>query len=281
VTLYPGVTEGVVGVGGVDVHFFDSRSGTDDPPVVLLHGFEGSAEKDFWALFPMIAISRRVITFDFAEPHDARDLTLEDYVAQTCAVIEKLSPGVPVALVGYSIGAVVAVAVAARNSALVASLVLVAGWMRADRHQVTNHRIWRELIKSPSPTLADFTVYASYSAHYLYTRTERDFQEIVVKSQRSSVSPRVLELASAVDIEGEAHTIELPALVIGCAHDQTVDVNRSRELFGAIHNSRYAEIESGHAVVQERPAELYMLIDAFVDAPQRTSPGDIYATSQP
>ena len=279
-SLYPNVREGNVVVDGVDVHFYDS-GGFGDPPVVLLHGLEGSATKDFWALFPMIAMSRRVITFDFGTSQPGQDLTLENYVAQAEAIVEELSPGVPVALVGYSIGAVVAAALAARHPALVSSLVLVAGWMRADRHQVLNHGIWRHLVESQSPTLPDFIVYASYSANYLCTRTESDYQEIVVNSQRFTVSPGVLELASSVDIEEEAHTISAPTLVIGCVHDHTVDVNRSREFFGAIQNSRYAEIDAGHAVVQERPAELCMLIEDFVAAPHATSPGAIYARSQP
>ncbi|MFB9859460.1 alpha/beta fold hydrolase [Paenarthrobacter aurescens] len=279
-SLYPNVREGNVVVDGAKVHFYDS-GGVGDPPVVLLPGLDGSATTDFWALFPMIAMTRRVITLDFNTSQHGQNLTFEDFVAQTEAVIEELSPGVPVALVGYSIGAVVAAAFAARHPALVSSLVLVAGWMRADRHQVINHGIWRHLLESESPILPDFTVYGSYSADYLRTRTERDYQEIAVRSQRTTVVARVLEIASSVDIEKEAHTIGAPTLVIGCTHDYTVDVNRSRELFGAIHNSRYAEIEAGHAVVQERPAELCMLIDTFVAAPYATSPGDIYARSQP
>ncbi|ELT42776.1 alpha/beta fold hydrolase [Arthrobacter nitrophenolicus] len=280
-SLYPDLKEGTVVVDGIDVRFYDSQRGNGEPPVVLLHGMEGSAEKDFWALFPMLAFTRRVITFDFGLPKDGQDLTLEHCVAQAQAVIEKLAPGSPVALVGYSFGAVVAEATAARKPDLVASLVLIAGWMKTDRHQLVRNGIWRELAQSGSSALSDFNLYSSYSAHYLCARTERDFQEIVEKSRRSSISPVVIKLSDNIDIGAEVQTISAPTLVVGCIHDQIVDVSHSRELFGAIRDSRYVEIEAGHAVVQERPAELFMLIDNFVAAPHATSPGDVYATSTP
>ncbi|MEV0688217.1 alpha/beta hydrolase [Nocardia sp. NPDC050378] len=280
-SFYPDLDEGTVVVDGIDVRYYDSRGGSESPPVVLLPGFEGSAEKDFWALFPMLAFTHRTITFDVALPEGDRDFTLEEYVAQTVAIIEKLSPGKPVALVGYSLGAVAAAATAARKPELVASLVLIAGWMKTDRHQLTWSGIWQELHRTGSAALADFVLYSSYSAQYLCSRTERDFKEVVDRTRSSSISPRAVALGLAIDIGDEAHTVEIPTLVVGNIFDQIVDVSHSRELFGAIRDSRYAEIEAGHAVVQERPAELFALIDNFVAAPHAKAPGDIYATSTP
>jgi pimeloyl-ACP methyl ester carboxylesterase len=159
--------------------------------------------------------------------------------------------------------------------------VLIAGWLKTDRNQLVRNAIWRELAHSGSSALSDFNLYSSYSAHYVCARTERDFQEIVDKSRRSSISPAVIKLSDNIDIGQEVQTISAPTLVVGCVHDQTVDVSHSRELFGAIQDSRYAEIEAGHAVVQERPAELFVLIDNFVAEPYATSPGDVYSTATP
>ena len=70
-------------------------------------------------------------------------------------------------------------------------------------------------------------------------------------------------------------------LVVGCTQDQMVPRTHSLQLFGAIDDARYTEIDSGHAVVFERPAELLRLVDTFLRQPSASAAGSIIPTARP
>jgi pimeloyl-ACP methyl ester carboxylesterase len=277
-TIYPGVRTGTVDANGTAVTYYDSApNGYEGPAVVLLHGTAGNAESNFWALYPMVAMTRRAVTLDFALPPEDIELTLDHYVDEVVAVIRATSPSRPIALVGHSLGAVVGAAVAARHPELVESLVLVAGWIKTDRHQLLRNTVWQWLAAQQSPVLAEFNVFNNYSHQYLTGRTEADFQALLQRTRQRVHSPRVMALNRVVDISDEVEAIEAPTLVIGCAWDQSVVLQRSRELFGAIVDSRFAVVDSGHSVVQERPAELYFLIEPFIADPKASAAGQVLA----
>jgi pimeloyl-ACP methyl ester carboxylesterase len=279
-SLYHTLTEGTVQVGPVTVPWYDTEGGEPgQPPVVLLHGTTGPAEGNFWALFPMLAFTRRVITFDFTLPPEDVELTLGHYVAQAEAVIASRCPGQPVCLVGHSLGAVVAAALAGRSPGLVDSLVLLAGWLRTDRQQLLRNQVWQRMHEEGSAALPEFAVYTAYSHQYLIGRTPRDYQAMLAGAARRSTSPRVMELNRRIDILDDCLRITAPTLVVGCTHDQMVPVRHSRELFGAIADSRYLEVASGHAVVQERASEVFVIIDRFAAAPRAAAAGTFMSST--
>ena len=277
-SLYHHLVEGTLDVEGTLVHWYDSEHGDpDEPPVVLLHGTSGPAEASFWALFPMLAFTRRVITFDFGLPPDSVPLTLDHYVAQAAAVADDRSPDRPVALVGHSLGAVVAAALAAQHADRVAALVLIAGWLRTDRQQLLRNDIWRHLNEEGSAALADFGLFTAYGQPFLVTRTERDYTALRARAGGRVTSPRVMELNRGIDISAECGSITAPTLVVGASHDQMVPVRHSHDLLGAIADSRYTEIASGHSVVNERPGELFVHIDRFIADPHAVPAGTVLA----
>ncbi|MCJ9712335.1 alpha/beta hydrolase, partial [Bordetella hinzii] len=68
-TLMKDVYTGSVSAGDVPVTYYDSAPGAADAQtIVLLHGTGGSAENNFWALFPMLAMRHRVVALDFVDP---------------------------------------------------------------------------------------------------------------------------------------------------------------------------------------------------------------------
>lgn len=283
-SLYPGVFEGVVEVNGVSVPYYDSAPGDDRrPPVFLMHGTAGNAETSFSVIFPLFAYTRRVIALDFTLPQPSVPLSVEHYVLQAVAVITHVSPAQPVALVGHSLGAVIATATAARHADLVDSLTVISGWIKTDRSQLLRNSAWQAMARAGIPELAEFTVYTGYSPNYLAGLASDVFDAWIARARKLWSNPdlfRLMDLNRRIDLSGDMAAITAPTLVVVCRQDQMVPVKHSRELFGAIEDARYAEIDSGHAVVQERPIELYFLIDKFVDDPQRTGAGDVLVTSE-
>jgi pimeloyl-ACP methyl ester carboxylesterase len=66
------------------------------------------------------------------------------------------------------------------------------------------------------------------------------------------------------DITASLSKITAPTLVVGCAHDYLVPVEHSKALHSAIAGSTYAELDSGHVVLHERPDELVELVRHFL-----------------
>jgi pimeloyl-ACP methyl ester carboxylesterase len=279
----PAVREGVAKAGDIEVHYYDSGrdfgAGRDErsfsvlpkPAVVLLHGTAGSAENSFWALYPILAMRHRVVAFDFVDPSDVNQTgTLEEYVAQAVAVIEAVGDDGPCHVVGYSFGAVIAIALAAQHPDLVAALVLIAGWATTDAHQLMRNSIWQQLYDEQSPALARFMVLTGYSHRFILARTPAELEELISSVGNGPDRSAKMRFNRTVAIADLLSHIPSPTLVIGCSEDITAPVRHSRLLFGGIDNARYAEVIAGHAVVHERPAELFTLIDTFLNDPEAT-----------
>lgn len=75
--------------------------------------------------------------------------------------------------------------------------------------------------------------------------------------------------------------MSVPTLVIGCTHDQMVPLRHSKQLFGAIEDSRFAQIPTGHGVVFERPSEVCHHVQQFVDHPTLYPAGTIIPVPTP
>lgn len=273
-----GVTEHTVDVGGQQVRYYTSPA-TDEQRdvVVLLHGTDGSAESSFWALFPMLATRHRVVALDFVDPEPGSVPRLERYVDQATAVAEACGGGRAVNIVGYSFGAVVAARTASMRPDLVATLTLVAGWLRTDAQQRLRNRIWQALHDDGHPALAPLSVFLSSSPSYINGRTPAELDAAIERVASGPDRSVKMTLNRDVDLTETIDGVVAPTLVIGCLRDQMVPIEHARMLFGAIENSRLAEVDSGHAVVHERPSELYTLIDEFVRRPDGHPAGSILA----
>ncbi len=252
---------------GAAINYYDSdpaRKGRGT--ILLLHGTAGSAENNFWALFPMLAMRHRVIALDFVDP-DAATPEAGAYIEQVLAVIQAANGDEPVHLVGYSFGAVIAALHAAQHGSTVDSLTLVCGWVKTDNQQRLRNAIWRSLHDSGHEAIAEFSVYTNYSQPFLNAKNDSELEALIQGVRKGKDRSRKMAFNRHVDISGQLGAIAAPALVVGCSLDITTPLRHARMLFGGIADCRYAEIYSGHGVVHERPAELFTLIDEFVRNP--------------
>lgn len=242
----------------------------DEDPVVLLPGIGGSASEDFSFLFPMLARHHRVMAVDFSPtPSEGKPLELEHLVMQVRTAIDELLPGSRPAVVGYSLGAVVAVAVATSHPAP-RRLVLASGWLKATASLLMFNSIWQQLSGQDAAALRQFAKFSALGNSFINSSPAEELQQISPFSLGPSTGAQI-QLATAVDLTDVAPDIRVPTLVIGCSDDAIAGREQSEALAGAIPDARYAELESGHAVAVERPAELLSLIDRFLRRPRYPS----------
>ena len=260
---------------GRSVRYYDSGPhAASGETILLLHGTGGSADNNFWALFPMLAMRHRVVALDFVDPDSAKP-EAADYVDQVLRVVQAIDQPA-IHLVGYSFGAVIGAEFAALHGDTLASLSLVAGWARTDVQQGLRNDTWRTLHAEKSAALPGFSLLMNFSQSFLNARNEGELTALL--ESVASGPDRTVKMAfnRSVDIQALLPKIVAPSLAVGCLQDQTTPIRHSRLLFGGIGNCRYAEINSGHGVVHERPAELFSVIDAFVRDPHGTPAGHVF-----
>jgi pimeloyl-ACP methyl ester carboxylesterase len=242
--------------------------------VVLLHGSGGTAAGSFWALLPMLARRCRVVTFDFIDPPDQGGAA-SFYQEQVKAVINEVSGGRRVDLLGYSFGAVIAAQTAARLPEQIKTLTLVAGWAKTDAQQLLRNDVWRELYKDGHPALGKFAVFTTYGQYFLNTRTPVEMEALLHANSLGDSRAAKMDFNRTVDITAELDMIGAPTLVVGCEFDQTAPLRHSHVLFGGIERARLFEVKCGHGIVHERPAELAVAVGDFVAEPEKFAPGSV------
>ncbi|GAA4978568.1 pimeloyl-ACP methyl ester carboxylesterase [Nonomuraea thailandensis] len=246
----------VIHDGGA-VHY--AKAGTG-PGLVMVHGTGGDAVTNYAHLVPGLADVRTVITPDYAGSGQTfdpgGDLTLDLLAGQVAAAFEE-----PSDLVGFSLGAAVAAKVAAERPELVRRLVLIAGWTHlADSRLELGLRTWARLAATDPESHAAYGPLVGFSPGFV--------SSVGAKALMAGEPPRgtlrQIELDLRVDIRDLLPRITAPTLVIGNTQDYLVPVEHARALHAAIPGSRYAELDSGHVVLHERPEEVTALIKEFI-----------------
>lgn len=275
-----GIYERRLQVGDLEVTYYDSvETVSDRPVIVLVHGTGGNTATHYPFLLPMLASDQRVVSVDLTKPNRG-GLELDELVEQVAAVVSTIDAPA-VTLTGYSLGAVVAAAVAGEHPELVANLVLIAGWMRTDHQQRLRNDVWREMRHGNPEAAQRFSVFTAYSGAFLGLRSETEREQLIAAVTFDEFKDLQMDLNRRIDITDRVAKIHAKTLVIGCRDDFMVPPQHARALFGAITDASYVELGAGHAVVRERPAELVHWINTFNGYPSRFAAGAILPSLRP
>ncbi|MFG1707492.1 alpha/beta fold hydrolase [Nonomuraea sp. M3C6] len=239
------------------VHYRREGSG---PGLVMVHGTGGDAVTNYAHLVPGLADIRTVITPDYAGSGQSADpggdLTLDLLAGQVAATFEG-----PSDLVGFSLGAAVAAAVAAERSELVRRLVLIAGWTHlADSRLELGLRTWARLAATDPASFAAYGPLVGFSPGFVSSVGV----EALLAGEPPHGTLRQIELDLRIDLRDLLPKITAPTLVVGNSQDHLIPVRHARALHAALPGSEYAELDSGHVVLHERPAEVTALIRDFI-----------------
>ena len=254
--------EGRVEVGGVTLGYSLTGSG---PPVVLLHGWCG--DRAFWRhQTASLSESYRVLSLDFRGHGDSDaprgGYTLaqlaEDVVTATTALGDS-----PAAVVGHSMGGMVAQRLAIDHPNTVGALALVATAAADPDDALISARILED-----SAVLDYREAFERHSPRWFAADADPTVKEWALSRMRSVPERVALELVRdyrGLDFRAELPSIKAPTLVIGANADVSTRAERSDEIAAAILGAKLVLVEAaGHFVQLERPAEVNGALTEFL-----------------
>jgi pimeloyl-ACP methyl ester carboxylesterase len=250
-------------VGNATISYRVKGSG---PALVLVHG-AGPGSIMWDGVLDRFTDRHTVLLPDLAGSDPAEDdgspLTIEGLAEQVNAVIEDSGSG-PADVVGFSLGAPTVAAAAALRPDLVRRLVPVAGLSHAGDEYVQQYMTaWLGLTGSPD-SFGRFATLTAYSRAFLNQIGHDAVEQSHAFMRPTDGAQRQIDLVRRLDIRALLPRIEAPTLVIGATRDQTIPVENHRELFAGIRGSAYAELDTGHVAMAERPDEFAKLVRDFL-----------------
>lgn len=241
----------------------------DGPPVVLLHGLGGSALGEWFRVGPLLADRFRLIVPDLPGhglgPADGSP-DIDDVADDVVGILDALGL-TDVDVVGYSMGAAIAVSLAGRRPGRVRRLVLVGaplhhglarrvvlaagmvalrGWERLTGLGVAEGR-WLYLhLRRAVP---------AGGSRFLWEETHRRDPEAATRAGlallRFDGRPRLAGIAC-------------PTLVVVPEKDQLVPPARQRAMAGLMPRAEVVTMDSGHELVWTHPDDLARLVADFL-----------------
>ena len=231
--------------------------------LVLVHGSTGS-RATWMQQTPTLAERFTVVLPEYAgggeTPVDDEPLTVDLLVSQVLEVCDEVGAST-FHLAGYSLGAVVAAAVAAEVPDRVRTLALVNGWAKTDARMRFTFDLWERLYRS-DPEM--------FTRYVLADGLGRDSFELfgdgveamipMMQGQFSAGTAEHANLDARVDIEDRLPKITAPTLIIGGRTDRWVDVTHSYAMAEAITDARIEELDCGHVSLTEKAPEVTALL---------------------
>jgi pimeloyl-[acyl-carrier protein] methyl ester esterase len=245
------------------------------PPLVLLHGW--AMHGGLWS--PIVAaLARRFRVHAVDLPGHGFSAPLEPFT------LDRISAAVaahfdrherPLGVLGWSLGAIVALAWAHAEPARVARLVLVGAtpkfvaspdWPHAMAAE-TLRRFHDELRVAYRPTLKRFLALQVHGSERgraaLHALRERLFAR---GEPSAAVLQAGLDVLATADLRARLARIGAPTLVVAGERDALTPPQAAAWLARALPNARLARIAgAAHAPFLSHPSELLAALDAFVD----------------
>ncbi|HET7046566.1 MAG TPA: alpha/beta fold hydrolase [Gaiellaceae bacterium] len=280
------MTESKPGLEGFESRVLDVRAarvrydvGGDGAPLVLVHGFAGAAS-NFAVLAPLLARRHRLLVPDLPGHGGSGSLaaapTLAGFADCVAAVLEHERTG-PAAVVGHSMGGVVALRLAVRRPELVRGIVLAASagistttrlaevFLTAAATLQPGRRIalWRERIaRSPRLRALAFDGFSTSDAAAMSPQATLGF--LAGSRQYTDIWSAGRALVRE-DVRLDLERVRCPALVLAGARDRQVPIDDAFEYARRLRASLRTIADCGHLLVGERPEACADAIERFLE----------------
>ncbi|HSP71880.1 MAG TPA: alpha/beta fold hydrolase [Gaiellaceae bacterium] len=280
------MTESKPEIYGFDVRTFDERAtrlrylvGGDGPPLLLVHGFAGAAS-NFAVLAPLLARRYRVLVPDLPGHGGSSPLpaapNLAVYADRVAAVAAR--EGVEsAAVLGHSMGGVVALRLAARRPELVRAVVLASAAGISTARRVAEIFLTTTSLLKPGRRIAAFSGRIARSPRLraltfdgLSTSDGGALSETATLGFLSG-SRLYTDIASAgralarEDVRFDLERVSCPVLVLWGARDKQVAVDDGFEYARRLRAPLRVIADCGHLLVGERPDACADAVERFLD----------------
>ncbi|PPK63647.1 alpha/beta hydrolase [Actinokineospora auranticolor] len=268
----------VVDLNGISLSYQDKGAGR---PVVMLMGMGSSGR--VWHLHQqpaLIAAGHRVITVDNRgvppTSECADGITVADMAADVIALAAHLGLD-RFDLVGTSLGARIAIDVAATKPDLVGRVVLLAARSRAGRLHATFDAGERDLVDEgvvlPSRYYAATTAMWNLSPHTLFDRDKvgewLDILEFATQPPGPGIRAQ-MDIGDDPDLSGLCARVTAPTLVVSFTDDLVAPPHLGREIADWLPDAWFTQVDGGgHYGYLERPEVVNGLLTEFLAVPPR------------
>ena len=253
-------------LNGINLHY-RSDGDPQGTPLVLLHSL-GTDLRLWDDLIPRLDPALRLIRFDLRghglSVDPAGELKLTDFSADLLALLDHLEIK-KAAVLGISIGGLIALDFALLNQARVSSLILVDTAAKIGTHELWQTRI--DAIRANGMAYLADSILARWFAPDFAARYPTQFQGLRTLFTRNSVAGYTAACAALrdADLRPEVPQIIMPTLVLCGAQDAATPPEAVQELAGSLPNAHFAVIaDAGHTPPIEQPQMMADQINSFL-----------------
>lgn len=241
------------------------------PAVVLIHGTGADAGSNWGPLIESLSGRYTVLAPNLpgagGTPAGTVRLELAELAMRVIATVRAAGIVDGFHLVGHSLGAVVAAAVAAREPEQVRSLLLHAGWSTTGPREALMFDLWSRLLREDPELLARHLVLETMSPALLRQASGGQLDELVA-GFTSMLDTRILgqiDLDGRIDLAAALPGIRAATLVLASAEDRIIPPPHQQALAEAIPGAHYREIAGGHGLPFENPSGFFDAIGEWID----------------
>ncbi|CDH03049.1 MULTISPECIES: alpha/beta fold hydrolase [Xenorhabdus] len=251
----------------VKYRIYSTKNPESSETIMFLHGTNSDGNSSFSSIKNEFIDKFNVVIPDYAGCGESTlpcSLNVDGLADQIISAIENCNFDNPVHLVGISLGAVVAAVVAARKPSLVNKLILTAPWASSDDARFTfMFKTWYELELKDKRMATAFGLSHVLSPQKLSELSTETIDMICSKESKNTEER--IKIGLSIDIVEYLNKINSPTLVIGLSYDNLIPTYMVKKVSSLIPDSKYSEIESGHAVQIENPSTWINKIKEFIN----------------
>ena len=238
------------------------------PGLVLLPGVGGTATGTWRTLVDSLAAEYTLLLPDLpgsgSSPLPGGRLEASTVADQVVATARGAGLS-DFAIAGFSVGAAVAVKVAARHPAHVRGLFSLAGFARPRTTLSLGLEVWASLHTRHDDKLSAFLTSLSFSEEYLAGRTPEAARLLTARLAASAPgAAEQIAFALGIDVRGDLPAVAAPTLVVAAMGDRFVAPEHSVELAEGIPGARLAAVSGGHAATVEEPGRTLEILTGFL-----------------